>query len=231
MTRTTILERVPCLLLAWLACAPAAFPQSRVEVLGGDAAEIRRTAHRLGTSEQRVKEARRLLRRAGPLIEELAGRQPVGMLAEPWMRLDRNRARVELERIGDLLREAAERAEHRARYDIATADAGLVSVALNVLDPGAGKRLTEEWPEPPDGGADEAAPGYTRRTNQRQLRALAERDPGAALERLAELEQGEPRLGLRANLLLELGNQGRIEEANRLLDELIEALPYLPMED
>ncbi len=209
----------------------AAFAQPRVEVLGVDSAEIRRTAHRLGTSEERVKQARRLLRRASGLIEELAGRRPVGMLAEPWMRLDRGRARTQLERLGDLLREAAERAEDQARYDVATTDAGMVSVALQILDPGAGKRLKQDWPEPPEAGAGEAAPYRNRTTNRWELRALAERDPAAALERLAELEQGEPRVGLRANMLLGLGNQGRIEDANRLLDEVIDALPYLPMED
>ncbi len=228
--------RYPSVLLplSFLIASSAVLAQRRVEVSGTDDRDLVRAAHRLGVSVERIKQGRQVLRRISDLVPDMVGEEPVAPLAGAWMRLERRRAAAEIKQILAELRDRAARSRDRKAYDLATGDARAVSVALKLAAGEEGGDFLSDWPEPPAGTTASGGSETPRRSSlevRRRFERLSDSDPDAALELLPQLEQGGPDAGLRGRLMWSLAKYGRVDEANRMLDELVTRMASMAAEE
>ncbi len=231
LTYRSSLSMLICL---WLA-VPLVFAQRRVEVRTGEGLELRRAAYRLGVPVERVRQGRQLLERATDLLDSAAGKRSVEPLAAAWASLDREGAPRQIRRILERLRALAADSQEQGSYDILTRDASAILATAKLLYPDASFPSSENWPEPPEAGtgspqgrAAHQPLERSRRIGRERLHRMAYQDLDEALELLAELEQGEPQADLRARVMWGLAQQGRLQEANRMLDEVLERARFLP---
>ncbi len=185
--------------------------------------DLRLTSHRLGEPVDRVEKGRQALRKATRLVGEITGEKSVSVLAKLWTSLDRKHAILEIRRMIELLRNTAGGASEGETYRLATAAARSLSAALLPLDVDAAREVLKNWPAAPDGHEELDLESYQRqRTWEYQgFRELADRDVGAALDLLPELEAGLIDPNLRTRLMHDLANRGRFEDATGLLDGML----------
>ena len=197
--------------------------QRRVVVHSAADRDLRLTAHRLGVPVDRVEKGRQALRMASGLVGEVTGEPSVSVLAKLWSSLDRKHAIGEIRGMIEVLRKKAEGASGNETYRPATAAAGSLRAALVRLDVDAAKAALENWPAAPEGKEEQDMVSYweQRRREYRSFEELAGKDVDAAIELLSDLEAGLMNPMMRTQLMHELANRGRFEEANGLLDGML----------
>ena len=203
--------------------------QRRVVVHSAQDRELRLTAHRLGVPVDRVEKGRQALRKASGLVGEVTGEESVSVLAKLWTSLDRKHAISEIRRMIELLRKNAESASEEETHRLATAAAQSLSAALLPLDVDAARDVFRNWPAAPEGQEELDLESYQRQRTweHRGFRELAKRDVGAALDLLPELEAGLIDPNLRTRLMHDLANRGRFDDANGLLDGMLNSISDL----
>ncbi len=198
--------------------------QRRVEVRSGKA-ELRRVAHRLGVSEQRVREGREALERATGLVAKVAGEQTVYLLGEAWQRLHPDKAAEGIRTVFNQLLLEARKDPGGQQFAMMANDAGSLALILQRLGDEDADRLMDQWPEPSqdavfEGSPQPHSPGqmYSR---YRRLMDVAQEDPEAALDLLSQIEQGAPDAGLRGSMIWSFAQSGNHDQALELFNDLL----------
>ncbi len=145
MRRPYVLLTGVCLALLQV---PYSFAQTVVNI-GGTTKEMRRTAHQLRISVDRLINAREALKQATELARTNSDTMAFSQIAQDWTRLDRTRAPGALEDLYSWVRVAAQDAKDVQTYQRCKQSAQALLRTLASLDADRAVNLWQMWPDPP----------------------------------------------------------------------------------
>lgn len=200
--------------------------QPRVTVQKPGDKELKRTAHRLHITVDRLKNARAMLEEATEAAsrpEFFSQGGELSRLGHLWIRVDLSRAAAVLEPLFHRFKTAAALARDAGDYQRNCRAAGEILPALSQLDFRRAIQLVEQWPAPSTQLGEAAQQAYAQMTSQfhqAQLHRAVTEDPQRALELLAQ-RPAEFNYSVRGQLATQLFQKGRKEEALRIVDQAI----------
>ena len=164
---------------------------SQVAVVAPGSRELKRAAHRLRVTPERLQNMRVALREATEVARRIdpATAPMIGPIAHSWVQINRPEAKPNLEELYRELRMAAGNAEDARGYQSATQGAQALASAYSQIDFDRAQELIRTWPSPPSkaGEAGEAARREMEsRFRQQALNTLSMRDPERAAALLAQ---------------------------------------------
>jgi hypothetical protein len=188
--------------------------------------ELRRTAHRLHMPEERLKNARTVLRKVTDLAGTLDPVPPesLSQIAEAWVQLDRDRAPGAIETLYAQLATSAAKASDEQKYQQATLTAQGLLTPLADLDYEKALQLVRQWPAPPESqGAEADHQGQLEAQFRNQLvQRMTYTDPGMALQLLPGIDASKPPdYSIRGQVALQLGRNGDTQQADRIVEQVI----------
>jgi len=188
--------------------------------------EVKSTAHRLHIPEERLKNARSVLRKATDLAGTLdpIPTDALSQIAEAWVQLDRDRAPGAIETLYAQLGATAARASDSQNYQTATLAAQGLLNPLADMDYEKALELIRQWPAPPGppgDGADHRDELKAQFQNQ-LAQHLTYVDPGSALHLLPAIDASKaPDYSLRGQIALQLARSGDTAQADRIASQVI----------
>ena len=200
---------------------------AQVAVVAPGSRELKRAAHRLRVTPERLQNMRLALREATDLARRIdpAGSALIGTIAQSWVQINRPEAKPNLEELYRTLRTAAGNAEDARGYQSATQGAQSLASAYAEIDFDRAQELIRTWPAPPSraGEAGEAARREMEsQFRQQALNTLAMRDPERAAALLAE--GGDESWAARGRIAQHLAATGGKEQASKILDQTLRDL-------
>src|SRR5262245_36233487 len=207
--------------------AVAATLWAQVSVVAPGSRELKRAAHRLRVTPERLQNMRLALREATDLARRAdpANAMMIGPIAQHWIQINRPEAKPNLEDLYRELRTAATNAEDARGYQNATQAVQSLATAYSEIDFDRAQELIRTWPAPPS-RAGEAAEAARRemesRFRQQALNSLANRDPERAAALLAQ--GGDESWGARGRIAQQLAAMGNKEQASKILDQTLRDL-------
>ena len=213
------------LVLALLLAIPAFAQQSTVATSNDK--ELRRSAHRMHITPERLRQARRALEEATSIVGRMdpAAVAQLAQLAPLWPQLHRTAARQKLEQLYTDLRRAAAEAPDEAAYRQQSQAAQALLASLSEVDANRAAVLGRSWPEPPTHlgpAAAEVRGNFETELAKQSIRRIGMSNPEELVPRLEELERsGTLDPMVRARLAMHLSQSGRREDALRLVDQMI----------
>jgi hypothetical protein len=200
---------------------------AQVAVVAPGSRELKRAAHRLRVTPERLQNMRLALREATELARRVdaASAMLIGPVAQSWVQINRPEAKPNLEDLYRTLRTAAGNAEDVRGYQSATQAAQSLATAYSEIDFDRAQELIRTWPAPPSraGEAGEAARREMEsQFRQQALNTLAMRDPERAAALLAE--GGDESWAARGRIAQHLAATGNKEQASKILDQTLRDL-------
>jgi hypothetical protein len=200
---------------------------AQVVVVAPGSRELKRAAHRLRVTPERLLNMRLALREATEVARRVdpAGAMLIGPIAQSWVQINRPEAKPNLEDLYRALRIAAGNAEDARGYQGATQAAQALASAYSEIDFDRAQELIRIWPAPPS-QAGEAAEAARRemesRFREQALNTLAMRDPERAAALLAQ--GGDESWAARGRIAQHLAATGNKEQASKILDQTLRDL-------
>jgi hypothetical protein len=200
---------------------------AQVAVVAPGSRELKRAAHRLRVTPERLQNMRLALREATEVARRVdaASAMLIGPVAQSWVQINRPEAKPNLEDLYRALRTAAGNAEDVRGYQSATQAAQSLATAYSEIDFDRAQELIRTWPAPPSraGEAGEAARREMEsQFRQQALNTLAMRDPERAAALLAE--GGDESWAARGRIAQHLAATGNKEQASKILDQTLRDL-------
>jgi hypothetical protein len=192
-----------------LACLLAAgLSAQTVTPVSDQTRELKRTAHELHISVDRLKNARTALKEATDLALHRSDSSTFSQIAQNWVRIDKARAPAALEDLYGWLRTAARNAPDTPTYERCMSGAQSMLLQLATLDSDKAVSLWRTWPDPP------AAPGESMANLREQV--------GQFEKQLAAGSSG-PGMGTDWTLLKQQAANGNYRVAGSLAIQLFES--------
>lgn len=212
--------------LALLLVPTAAFSQQLTIVTAKDK-ELKRSAHRLRITPDRLRHARRALDDATTLVTRIdpIPVPQVSQIATSWLRLHRTAAPQRIEQLfGELKRAAAEAADEAA-YRQQTQSGQILLASLSEFNADRAAALARTWPDPPKRLGESVAKlrsTFETEFTKQSVRQIGMRNPEQIASRLEEYEHsGTLDPIVMSRVAMHLSQTGRREDAIRLLDKAI----------
>ncbi|PYU86295.1 MAG: hypothetical protein DMG08_30025, partial [Acidobacteria bacterium] len=205
---------------------PTAFAQ-QFNVVNSNDKELRRSAHRMRITPERLRQARRALEEATGIVGRM---DPVPVpqldqLSSLWPQVHGTAARERLEQLYGVLRRAAADAPDEAAYRQQSQAAQALLASLSEVDANRAAVLGRSWPEPPSRlgqAAAEVRSNFETELGKQSMRRIGMSNPEKLVPRLEELERSgtlDPMVSGR--LAMHLTQSGRREDALHLVDHMI----------
>jgi hypothetical protein len=200
---------------------------AQVAVVAPASRELKRAAHRLRVTPERLQNMRLALREATELARRVdaASAMMIGPVAQSWVQINRPEAKPNLEDLYRALRTAAGNAEDARGYQSATQGAQALASAYSEIDFDRAQELIRTWPAPPSRAGEAGAAARREmesRFREQALNTLAMRDPERATALLAE--GGDESWAARGRIAQHLAATGNKEQASKILDQTLRDL-------
>jgi hypothetical protein len=210
-----------CLALFLAACSSA----QTVAPVNDQTNELKRTAHQLRISADRLKSARAALKEAMNLARHNTDPYTISRLAQDWVRIDKASSLAALETLYGWLRTTARAAHDAPTYERCMSGAQSTLWRLALLNSDKAVSLWRMWPEPP-AALGESIANQRERVGQFE-RQLASADPGQGVmgaglmmdSTAANQQAAKGDYGVVSNLAWLLNRYGERAEALKVVDQ------------